>query len=249
MKIITKTPEKIMFAEEMDESLANAIRRSSLEVPVLAIDEVEFFKNDSVLYDEVLALRLGLVPLKTDKDLELREECKCKGKGCASCMIELKLVTKGPGWVYSKDLKGKTEVVYGDMPLTVLKEDQELELVAYAKLGKGKEHTKYSPGLVYYRNAGELETGKLVNCENYADICPRKVLKCEKGKLELTDKYNCDLCEMCVEEAKKNKEEIKINPGKEIVFVIESFGQMKASEVLEESVKALKNNLKAVVKA
>ena len=248
MKIITKTNEKLVFAEEIDESLANAIRRSVLEVPVLAIDEVEFHKNDSVLYDEVLALRLGLVPLKMEKDLELAEDCKCKGKGCSSCMIELKLVAKGPGWVYARDLKGKAEVVYPDMPLTVLKDEQELELIATARLGKGKQHTKYTPVLVYYRNAAEFEAN-VKNCEKYPGICPQKVLKCEKGKLELTDKYKCDLCEACVEEAKKNKEEIKITPGKEVVMFIESFGQLPAKDIFEEAVKALKNNLKQVVKA
>ena len=42
---------------------------------------------------------------------------------------------------------------------------------------------------------------------------------------------------------------IKIIPGKEIVFFIESYGQISAKDILEESVKALKDNLKKVVKA
>lgn len=210
---------------------------------------LSFSKNDSVLYDEVLALRLGLLPLKTEKDMELREDCKCKGKGCSNCAVELKLVAKGPCTVYAKDLKGKAEVIYPDMPLTVLKEDQELELVATAKLGKGIEHTKFSPGLMFYRNSAELETGKLENCEKYVASCPVRVLKCNKDRLELIDKYKCDLCEVCVEEAKKTNEEIKIIPGKEIVFFIESWGQMKAVAILEEAVKALKQNLKQVLKA
>lgn len=245
MKIIEKTKEKLVFAEEIDESLANAIRRSALEVPVLAIDEVEFHKNDSVLYDEVLALRLGLVPLKTEKDLELRENCSCKGKGCSKCSVEFKLVVSKPGMIYAKDLKGKADVVYPDMPLTMLKEGQEIELLATARLGKGKEHTKFSPGLVFYRNAGEIEAN-VKNPEKYLEICPQKVLKVDKGKLIIADKYKCDLCEACVEEAKKNNEEIKIIPGKEIVFFIESYGQLKPEEILQESVKALKQNLKKI---
>ena len=63
MKIIQKQEDKIAFVEEVDESLANSIRRSALEIPILAIDDVEFRKNDSVLYDEVMALRLGLIAL------------------------------------------------------------------------------------------------------------------------------------------------------------------------------------------
>jgi len=249
MKILTKTPEKLSFAEEMGESLANAIRRSSLEVPVLAIDEVEFHKNDSVLYDEVLALRLGLVPLKNEKDLELREECSCKGKGCSKCTVQLKIVAKGPGTVYSKDLKGKAEIVYDKIPLTKLTEDQELELVATAVLGKGIKHTKFSPGIVYYRNSAELEAKNVKNPEKYIKVCPKNVLKVEKGKLEIVDKYKCDLCEACVEEAKVSGDDLKIVPGKEIVFFIESFGQLKTEEILVWAVKALKDNLKQVLKA
>lgn len=245
MKIITKKSDKIAFADEFDESLANAIRRSALEVPVLAIDEVEFIKNDSVLFDEVLALRLGLVPLKMEKDMELIEDCKCKGKGCARCSVDLKLSAKGPGVVYSKELKGKAEVVYPEMALDVLKEGQELEFVATARLGKGIKHTKFSPALVYYRNSAELENKDCENCEDCVKACPQNVLKMEKGKLELVDKYKCDLCEACMDACKN----IKIVPGKEIVFFIESFGQMNASDVLAESVKALKANLKKVVKA
>ncbi len=54
------------------------------EVPTMAIEDVEFRKNNSILYDEIIAHRLGLVPLKTDlKSYNLPEKCKCKGEGCA----------------------------------------------------------------------------------------------------------------------------------------------------------------------
>ena len=66
MEMISKTPEKIVFRTDANYSILNAIRRSVEEVPTLAIDEVEIFKNDSALYDEVLAHRIGLVPLKTE---------------------------------------------------------------------------------------------------------------------------------------------------------------------------------------
>ena len=62
-----KTQDILVLRVHADESLANAVRRSVAEVPTLAIDEVEIYKNDSPLYDEMLALRLGLVPLKTEK--------------------------------------------------------------------------------------------------------------------------------------------------------------------------------------
>ena len=68
-------------------SFANAIRRAIVEeVPTMAIEEVEFRKNNSILYDEIIAHRLGLLPLTTDlKSYTISSECKCEGKGCARC--------------------------------------------------------------------------------------------------------------------------------------------------------------------
>jgi len=245
MKKIEKSENKIVFAGEMSESLANAIRRSALEIPILAVDEVEFHKNDSVLYDEVLALRLGLVPLKAPKGISFQDKCSCKGKGCSKCYVQLKLVAKGPKTVYAGDLKGKAEVVYPKIPLVELSDGQEVEIVAKAKLGKGIEHTKFSPGLVYYRNSAEIEVGKEISQENMqkcVEECPQKVLKLDKGKIDLIDKYKCDLCGACMEKC----DAVKILPGKEIVFCIESWGQIKADEILSNAVKSLKDNLKQV---
>jgi len=245
MKILEKTSEKLVFVSDLSESLANALRRASFEVPVLAIDEVEIYKNDSVLYDEVLALRLGLIPFKMSKDMELKEECACKGKGCSKCTTELKLVAKGPGVVYAKDFKGGIDPVHGDIPIVELADEQELELVATLRLGKGVDHTKYNPGLVYYRHVAEIESGKCDDCKSAVEACPVKILKQEKGKIEFTDKYKCDMCEACVEACKREgKDCLKIVPGKEITFFIESWGQMKAEEILHQAAKAIKLNLK-----
>ena len=87
----------------------NTIRRFMMEeVPVMAIEDVEFKKNSSVLYDEIIAHRLGLLPLSTDfKSYTLPEKCSCKGEGCARCQLKLTLKGKGPGTVYASDIKTK----------------------------------------------------------------------------------------------------------------------------------------------
>jgi hypothetical protein len=70
--------------------------------------------------------------------------------------MKLKLSAVGPCIVYSSDMTPKNCVVY-KMPLAVLDKDQELEFVAIAKMGRGIEHAKFSPGLIFYRYSEDIE--------------------------------------------------------------------------------------------
>src|SRR3990167_2068982 len=99
METISNTPDRLILRLEANESLLNAIRRSVSEILTLAIDEVEIYKNDSALYDEMVAHRIGLVPLKTEKGMSSKTK------------IELKLVKTGPCTVYSGDFEGNAEIV------------------------------------------------------------------------------------------------------------------------------------------
>ncbi len=156
MKLINKTDEKISFNAEIPISLANAIRRSVNYIPILAIDSLEISKNDSALYDEMIAPRVGLVPLKNE-NLKLASDCDCgKEDGCGKCSIKLKLSAKGPCHVYSTEMSPKGSVLH-KMPITILDKDQELEFVATAKVGLGVDHAKFSPGIIFYSYSDDLE--------------------------------------------------------------------------------------------
>ncbi|MAG27342.1 DNA-directed RNA polymerase subunit D [Candidatus Pacearchaeota archaeon] len=229
METITNTPEKLVLRAEIPETLANSIRRSISEVPVLAVDEVEIFKNDSALYDEILAHRVGLIPLKTEKSMSDKTS------------ITFKLTAKGPGIVYAEDLKGPGDIVFPKIPITLLGENHKLELTATATLGTGIIHAKYNPGICYYRHIQEIKSTPEID----------KLLQKSLGLIKPEKKGSTWLCDPS--EALLNKIETldkeAISDSPEILFVIESFGNMPAKDILEKSIKALTGNLDSFEKA
>ena len=158
IQILNKTETETQFlVEGINAAFASALRRIMIsEVPTMAIEWIDFKKNNSVLNDEVLANRLGQIPLTFNlKDYNLPEKCKCEGKGCSNCQVELILKKKGPAVVYSEDLKSKDKTVrpaFEKIPIVELFEDQELEFLATAQLGTGKKHVKWQAAVVGYKN-------------------------------------------------------------------------------------------------
>ncbi|MCK5624590.1 DNA-directed RNA polymerase subunit D [Candidatus Pacearchaeota archaeon] len=227
MKIVEKKDNKLTFIIESDESLLNSIRRSVNQIPILAVDDIEISKNDSPLYDETIAHRIGLIPLKN--------QGKDGGK--------LKLNMKKEGMVYSEELKGDIKTIYDKIPITLLDKGQELELVATVKTGTGSEHSKFSPGLIFYRNVFELKIDK--NCpKEVVEKCPKNILKLQDGRIIVDEDFKCDSCEVCVDFCKKNnKDTIEIVPTKELLVTIESFGQLSVEEIFKKSIETLKKDL------
>ena len=234
MKKIEKTENQIIFTAEIDETIANSIRRYINQVPVLAVDEIEISKNDSALYDETVAHRIGLIPLKMSGDA-----AKKPGK--------LKLDVKKEGMVYSGELKGSPAVVYKNIPITLLNNNQELQLVATVKAGKGSEHSKFSPGLMFYRNVAKI----IIDKEFYEEI--KKVYPgaeiLEKGnKIIIMDNKKRDIADVCEGIANKNKKKAEMNPTGELMITIESFGQISVEDIFKKSIGALKKDLASVEK-
>jgi DNA-directed RNA polymerase subunit D len=140
---------------DVDTSLINALRRTIVsEVPAMAIETVTYNNNTSIMNDELMAHRLGLIPLKTDPKLyNNTSECACKGKGCARCTVKLTLKSEGPKTVYSRELQpadGETKPVYDTIPIVKLTASQSLDFEATAQLGYAKDHSKWQAGLASY---------------------------------------------------------------------------------------------------
>lgn len=244
-----KEEGKLSFIlKDADVAFANALRRVIVEeVPTMAIEDVEFRKNSSILYDEIIAHRLGLIPFKTDlKSYNLPENCKCKGKGCARCQLKMTLKpAKSAGIVYSSEIKTKDSSVkpaYGKMPIVKLLKGQELELEATAVLGKGNHHAKWVPGLVYYKYKPMVVVGEVKNPEAVVEACPKGIFEIKGNKLEvIKDKLlDCTLCEACVDV----EENIKLNfNDREFIFYLESWGQLSCKEIVNRAVKIFDERL------
>ena len=167
MKIsnVKKTENTLTFSlSGVSVAFANTLRRLMItEVPTLAVDTVTFFDNNSALYDEVVAHRIGMIPIKTDlKTFVLPEDCKCKGKGCPKCQVKFILNKEGPCTVYSRDMTcsdSKIKVADENIPIVKLIEGQKLKFEANAVLGRGKQHAKWQPGVISY-SYEPMEKGK-----------------------------------------------------------------------------------------
>jgi DNA-directed RNA polymerase subunit D len=136
----------------IERAYANAIRRIAIsQVPTMAIDDVVILENSSVMFDELVAHRLGLIPLKTDLNrYNLPEDCDCKSAlGCPKCRVLLVLdaeATDKIRTVNSSDLVSEdpeTKPISDLIPIVKLAPGQKVKLEAYARLGKGTEHAKW----------------------------------------------------------------------------------------------------------
>ncbi len=238
IKVLKKDDTRSIFKiSKINASIANAIRRYIVAyVPTMAIHDVEIKKNGSALYDEVLAHRLGLNPLKTDlKSYKLWEGKKSEVPKSAQYELKLTLNAKGPCTVFASDLKSQDPKVgsaFDKMPIVKLLEGQEIELIATARLGQGTEHAKFSPGLAIYHGVPKLIVTKESNTEECLEKLSDVIVK--KGNdLEIKDLTNWkesyeDICESLGIEVESSKEDF--------IFTIESWGQLSPREIFTKAI-------------
>jgi len=247
VKILGEKKGEIRFLiENIDSAFVGELRRiMTSEVPTLAIEWVDFVKNDSVLWDEIIASRLGLIPLiYVPKTYKLKKDCKCDGKGCTHCQVTLSLVKKGPCVVYSGDLlpsDKNVKPVYDKIPIVELTEGQELKFEAIAQLGIGKEHAKWQASIVGYRSISKINIGKSGNSKEYAERCPKKVFSFKDRKLKVVKPFDCNLCMTCVE---LSKGAITVEADeKNFLFKLETVCGLKPREIVLKSMEILNDKL------
>ncbi|MHA1985640.1 MAG: DNA-directed RNA polymerase subunit D [Promethearchaeota archaeon] len=251
INVLEKSDHKLVFVvEDISIEMANAIRRIILsEIPVMGIDEVIVLKNDSPLYDEIIAHRLGMIPLTTDLDsYKLPQDCECGGFGCPLCQVSLtcEVINSAntPLKVYSGDLKSndpQITPVDSRIPIVKIDKNDQLILEAYASLGKAKEHVKWQAvSNIFYRFYPEIDydNSKCAKCTDkciVARMCPEKLYDFSDGKVpKLLEDYwkSCTLCKSC--EMDCLEEAIKIRfKDNTYIFSIESDGVLPFDVILK----------------
>jgi len=235
-------------------AFANSIRREMMSgVPTLAIEDVRIYDNTSVLFDEMLVHRLGLIPLRTDLPSHVpKDQCSCQGAGCPTCTATYTLSVEGPRTVYSNDLipqDSTSAPVHENVPIVKLNEDQKVVVEARAHLSTGKNHAKWQPTTACgYKNYPVIVIDEQCDgCGMCSDDCPRGVLAIEKGKVsvvegKLEDCSLCKLCERaCLSASIGAESSIRVNtdPAR-FIFTVEGDGSLPVVDVLSTAVQNIR---------
>ncbi|NHJ02253.1 MAG: DNA-directed RNA polymerase subunit D [Candidatus Heimdallarchaeota archaeon] len=252
VKILDYRDKYVKFIlSDASPTFANTLRRMMMsEVPTMAIDEVIMIENTTPLYDEIVAHRLGLIPLKTDLDSFVRPElCTCGGQGCTSCEVSITLEKSGTQdveVVYSNELISqdpKIIPVYPNIPILKLAKDQKIFLEAIARLGRGLDHAKWQPVSTVSYKYYPVVNFNLDNCTYCGDcveVCPRDIIKIEDDEIKAVNVENCSLCNQCVDTCELDAVSVSTKPN-EFIFKVESTGALSVKRILTESLKLLKD--------
>ncbi|NHN48957.1 DNA-directed RNA polymerase subunit D [Halostella sp. JP-L12] len=222
-------------------AFANGIRRAMIaDVPTLSVDTVRVIENSSVMFDEQIAHRLGMVPLTTPE-----------GEFEEGDQVTLSIDVEGPNTAYSGDIVSadpQVEPADDNVPIIDLKDDQRLELEAEAVLDTGKNHAKHQGGVaVGYRHLQYVEVvGDADEFEEQEPHILRGVLEeraaehadadATNGDLVLTEEFDNDLS--------------KRYPGKEVevhdvpnafVFHVETDGSFTVEDLVTRSVDTIED--------
>jgi DNA-directed RNA polymerase subunit D len=240
VKVLDKRDNRIKFIlSGTNPAFANTLRRIiKSEIPTMAVEFVDIEENTSGMFDELVAHRIGLIPLAFDqKSYNMKGDCKCGGKGCSRCEVTLVLEKQGPCVVKAGDMKSTDESVYPtdkDIPIIELLEGQRFKFEAVAQLGYGTEHIKWQAANVGYKYAPSV---KATDADSkVVDICPVAVFEKKDGKVRVVAEDNCILCMRCTE----IDESVKVSADDtSFMFDVESVCGLSAEEIINTALDVL----------
>ena len=174
IQVLTSDDRKISVKlKGVSSYYANALRRICLNgIPVFAIDTVDIIENSSVLPDEGIAHTLGLIPLKTELG----------GDDESNSRVMLVLdseATENTKVVTSAELESKDQVVKpisNQIPIIHLAPGQRIKLEAYARLGRGTEHSKWNSANVSVLTNTDKNDEYVLTIETAGSLEPKQIV-------------------------------------------------------------------------
>ncbi|MHA1596707.1 MAG: DNA-directed RNA polymerase subunit D [Candidatus Asgardarchaeia archaeon] len=248
VRIVDKDDFNITFiVTETDAAFVNALRRIMMaEVPIYAIEDVVIVENQSAFFDEIVAHRLGLIPLKMDvENYDYRQYYENPEEFQVVFTLE-KEASDGPITVYSGDLESEDpsiKPVYDNIPILKLGTGNRIVVEAYARLGIGKEHAKWQPvssASYKYMPRIIINRDKCDLCKRCVEACPRNILEVRDDALIIKNLLECNLCRSCEEVCEKDA--IKVEWDKnQFIFKLESTGSLPPEKIVETASLILKD--------
>ena len=143
-------------------------------VPIYAIDTVDMMANSSVMADEGIAHRLGLIPLKTELSAveQDNESDKVMFTLDSGETTETRTVLSGE----LKSLDDVIKPVSDDIPIVTLAPGQRLKLEAYARLGRGTEHAKWNSANVSILTESDNDDERILTVETTGSLEPQYII-------------------------------------------------------------------------
>ena len=266
IEMIEASENKISFIlKNSTPGMANALRRTILsDIPKMAIDKVEFhlgpimkdgkeYESITPLFDEIIAHRLGMVPVPTDLQLFVpQSECSCGGEGCPSCTIMYSLNKMGPCTVYSGDLipLGDPNLKVKDehIPIIELADGQAVLIYTIATMGTAAKHVKWqvANGVGYkYQPIVSVDADKCKHCLKCLSECPKHVFSGDAKGIKVAEPLKCTLCNSCLSFCPDKAISVEAD-DKNFVFRFETDGSLSAEATLNKAVSLLSEQTKGL---
>lgn len=180
LEIVSRDKRRIAIKiKDVPVQYSNALRRICLNgIPVYAVDTVDFVTNTSVMTDEAIAHRLGLVPLRTDPSDEVADKVMLTLDAAADDRTRTVL----SGELASDDSYVKP--ISSGIPIVELAPGQSVKLEAYAKLGKGVDHAKWNSANLSVLTESGTPGERMLTVESTGAIVPEQIVMAAVAELE-----------------------------------------------------------------
>ena len=186
LEVVKKDSQKISVKlKGVPIQYANALRRICLNgVPIFAIDTVDIIENSSVLPDEGLAHRLGLIPITTDLSrFNEPSKCDCNSEsGCSNCKVMLVLDTGESDvtrTVFSNELSSEDDSIKpisDKISIIQLAPGQRVKIECYARLGRGTDHAKWNSANISTLIETDKKDESILTVESTGALDPEKII-------------------------------------------------------------------------